>query len=237
MPIHIGTEFIVNLKGWILNPVHCIRCRHVYTYVTERSEPGGAFSRFSNDDAQAVARATATAQLALQLALEKSCDPVPCPECGTYQPNMVPHVKYQYRKGLRAAGTRVLLAAGGWFVLIVLAANWLDDWKWIVLAAAVVIGLGLFVVRWCLVWRLDPNSQPDVERRKEIGRQRVAAAAEWISVAGLDVDEQLGPKKSSAAVTMLQVGLATDGQAGAIRSSDRLKEKGNVDRFSEQGPG
>ena len=33
--------------------------------------------------------------------LEEGCDPVPCPKCGIFQPNMVPQVKAQYLAVLR----------------------------------------------------------------------------------------------------------------------------------------
>src|SRR5205807_3593511 len=101
LPIRVGTECTVNARGSVLMMVRCNRCQHVYAYELVRSEPGGSFSFLSLDNTGAAERATVIAQVALRRALEKGCDPVPCPECGTYQPNMVPQLQGEHRSALR----------------------------------------------------------------------------------------------------------------------------------------
>jgi hypothetical protein len=185
LPLYVWSEYTVNARGSILATVRCARCRHTYAYEMVRSEPGGGWEE---------ARARATAELALRGALEKGFDPVPCPECGTYQPNMLPQLQDQHRGELRAAGLLLLVIVGIWFVVDTLVANWLGldapDWlKWMVLATAVPAGLGLIAVRWYLGSRYDPNSQPDVELRKAIGRQR-SAGLETSPTARWDADNR-----------------------------------------------
>jgi hypothetical protein len=180
----LGNEYTAEARGSVLNTVRCVRCKHVYGYVMVRSEPGGAVSYGNNAGAEA--RARWVAGQALRGALAKGCDPVPCPECGTYQPNMLPQLRHTYRRELRRTGIRLLLAAGLLFALTrwvldleeAIVLNWVT---WMAWAAGSLAGVGLIGYRWYLGSRHDPNSQPDTERRKEIGRQRVAAAKRYIA--------------------------------------------------------
>jgi hypothetical protein len=208
--IRLGTEFIVTARGSVLNTVRCCRCHHVYGYELKRSEPGGVFSPFSADNARASERATAIAQLALKQSLEKGCDPVPCPECGTYQPTMLPQLRGQYLHALRTAGVVVLLALGVWWAVVALLAERLDwdvpAWvKTTVLATAAPLGAGLILLRWYLGSRYDPNGQPDVDRRKEIGRKRVAADALNFAAFRADEENAAPTQKSCEGVTAVQV--------------------------------
>jgi hypothetical protein len=197
MPIHSGTDVTVTVHGSVLMTVRCQRCQHVYVYEMFRSEPGGSFSLFSLDIEGAAARGTVIAEAALRRSLEKGCDPVPCPECGTYQPNMLPQVRHEYRRGVRTAGIRILLGAGLCLALTRWAADPLDEIGpgWIIcmaLLAATLAGAGLIAYRWYLGSRHDPNAQPDVERRKEIGRQRAAAAERYIPPRPTEEHQQPG---------------------------------------------
>jgi hypothetical protein len=167
LPIPVGREYLVDARASIFKVVTCARCQHGYTYEMVRSEPGGG-----PDDT----RARATAQSALRVALAKGCDPVPCPECGTYQPDMVRQLQNRHRSELFTAGALLLVVA------VVVLATHLFGWigrgwlRWAVLATTGFTGAGLIAVKSYLGSRYNPNVQPDVERRKQIGRQRVAAA-------------------------------------------------------------
>ena len=133
---------------------------------------------------------------------------------------MLPQLKGQHYSALRTAGVLILLAAGLWFAVAALAAEALDwvapAWvKWLVWATAGPVGIGLIVVRWYLGLRYDPNSQPDVERRREIGRQRVAADAQSFAAYRLDDDSPPVTQQSSEAVIGVQNGLPAAGIDGA----------------------
>jgi hypothetical protein len=192
LPIPVGREYLVDAWASIFKVVTCARCQHGYTYEMVRSEPGGG-----PDDT----RARATAQSSLRVALAKECDPVPCPECGTYQPDMLPRFRHEYRRDLRNAGIRILLAAGLCFALSRLVADPLDEivpvWiTWMAWVAASLAGAGLIMYRCYLGSRYDPNSQPDIERRKEIGRQRVAAAERSIALQRTEDNQQRETRNS-----------------------------------------
>jgi hypothetical protein len=225
MPIHIGTDVTVTVRGSVLMTVRCQRCQHVYFYEMFRSEPGGSFSLLSLDNEGAAAKGEAIAQVALRQSLEKGCDPVPCPECGTYQPNMLPQLRHEHRRDLRKAGVRILLAAGLCFALTRLVADPLDEivpnWiTWMAWAAASLAGAGLIVYRWYLGSRHDPNSRTDIEHRKEIGRQRVAEAERYIAPRRTEDNQQPGTRDSR--------GVRAEPSAAAVRPRD--------DSFSEFPP-
>ncbi len=114
----VGTDVTVTAHGSVLMTVRCTRCQHVYLYEMVRSEPGGAFSLLSLDNEGAAERGAVIAEVALRQSLEKGCDPVPCPECGTYQPNVLPQLRHEHRRELRKAGICILLAAGLCFAFI-----------------------------------------------------------------------------------------------------------------------
>ena len=173
LPIHVGTEYTVNARGSIFITVRCNRCLHVYSYEMVRSEPGGGFSILSLDNAAAQAKAQAIAELSLQRALEKGRDPVPCPACGTYQPDMVAQVKGQHLSGLDDAALLILTAAGIASAVVALTT---DLPAWMILVTAGPVGVALIALRRYLGSRHEPNCQSKTELRKEIGRQRVAAA-------------------------------------------------------------
>jgi hypothetical protein len=108
---------------------------------------------------------------------------------------------------------------GIWFAIVALAAEPLE-WdipnsaKWMVFATAAPIGAGLIVLRWYLGSRHDPNSQPDVARRKEIGRQRIADDAQSFSVSRPDEETAAAPI-SPEPVVGVQTGLPADGAGRA----------------------
>lgn len=205
LPLPIGSEYLVDARASIFKVVTCAGCQHGYTYEMVRSELGGG-----HDDT----RARMTAQSALRVALEKGCDPVPCPECGTYQPNMLPQLQHEFRRGLQKAGIRILLAAGLGFALTRLMADSLDEIvpksiSWMAWAAVSLAGVGLMVFRWYLGSQHDPNAQPDVERRKEIGRQRVAEAERRIALWPTLANQATGTSESQGIRT--EPGATADG--------------------------
>jgi hypothetical protein len=152
VPIHIGTEVTVTAHGSVLMTVRCKGCQHIYRYEMFRSEPGGSFSLFSLDNEGAAERGAVIANAALRRSLENGYDLVPCPECGTYQPNMLPELRWRYRSSLRTAGICILLVTGLWFAIVALAfdpeESVLPEWAtWMVWATAG-LGIGLIVFRW-----------------------------------------------------------------------------------------
>jgi hypothetical protein len=194
----------------------------------ERSEPGGGFSLLSLDNTRAAARANSIAEIALQRALEKERDPVPCPKCGTYQPEMVAQVKGQHLSGLDDAGLLILTAAGILFAVVALFTDWP---AWLILATAGPVGVGLLALRRYLGSRHDPNCPSKAELRKEIGRQRVAAAER--SAASLRAEENRRTENHSEQTEAVPTGRWVDSKAGIdcnpseqIAPADRPRDSG-----------
>jgi hypothetical protein len=102
--------------------------------------------------------------------LNGAIDPVPCPSCGCYQPDMVLHLKKKYCRWLGALGGVLLLTGPGVGGLALLAQSHQAE-----IAAGAgaggTLGALLLVCRWLLVRRYDPNAG-DKELRKQQGQAR-----------------------------------------------------------------
>lgn len=107
------------------------------------------------------------AETRLQRVLQLECDAIPCPQCGSYQPEMVRLLKRQHRSGLWLTGL-LLLAVGAAVcgVLFGLGVPW-----WPVAMVVPVGGLGMLLVRLGLVRRYDPNAPAGSDARKASGQQ------------------------------------------------------------------
>jgi hypothetical protein len=99
--------------------------------------------------------------------LQVECDPIPCPSCGGYQPDMIRLLKRRYCAGLRLAGFGLL--AIGTVACAVAFGIGLPAWP--VVAALPTAGLGLVLLRLGLVRRFDPHAPARTEARKAAGKQ------------------------------------------------------------------
>ena len=75
--------------GESLKQIHCAKCGRTYFYTIVRLGTGRGDSLYGTDDAGAQRRAQARAEAELQRPLEHDVEPVACPDCGWYQPEMV----------------------------------------------------------------------------------------------------------------------------------------------------
>src|SRR5687768_14080881 len=91
--IYVGTEWTVTRSGSVLKFVKCEQCNHDFAYWMRRKLESSSFSVLGLDNRGAVNRATEEAEYCLRRSLRRSCDPVPCPECGHYQPDMVEQIR------------------------------------------------------------------------------------------------------------------------------------------------
>ena len=67
----------------------CVGCSCVFEYVIQREAAGGGHSGFFLNNAGAAANAKMRAQANLERALNEAIEPVHCPACGIFQPDMV----------------------------------------------------------------------------------------------------------------------------------------------------
>ena len=79
--------------------VACGRCGCVYSYAMQREAMGTALDASASGEKAAVARARRKAKRKL----EREDDPVACPECGYFQPNMTRTVRRYYLSWMRPA--------------------------------------------------------------------------------------------------------------------------------------
>src|SRR5262249_10941078 len=99
--------------------------------------------------------------------LQFEYDPIPCPSCGHYHPEMTRLLKRRYLPALRLAGI-VLLALG---TVAFAAAFGFGVAAWPFVAALPATGLMLVLLWLGLVRRFDPNAADGVEARKAAGKQ------------------------------------------------------------------
>jgi len=91
--MYLGTDFTATAAGSVIKRVTCAQCNHEYCYEMARKVTGKSFSALglANQHSASAAEVRAAERLARSLA--NSCDPVPCPECGHYQPAMVERLR------------------------------------------------------------------------------------------------------------------------------------------------
>jgi hypothetical protein len=79
----------VTVSGSVTRRERCVRCSCDFYYKITREVAGGGHSPFLLDKAGAVASAKKRAHSNLDSALKEAIEPVHCPACGIYQPEMV----------------------------------------------------------------------------------------------------------------------------------------------------
>jgi hypothetical protein len=103
----------------------------------------------------------------LQKRLQLECDQIPCPECGSYQPDMVPLLQRRYQSGMRVLGM-ILIVVG---TLACAMAFGMGFRAWPVLAALPPAGLALICLRIGLARGFNPNHPSGSKARKAAGKQ------------------------------------------------------------------
>jgi len=107
--------------------------------------------------------------------LECGCEPVPCPECGLYQPAMVREARRRRLRWMSVMGRRLsFLMLGPIFVGVIVAVSGkippaIVTGYWVIVGPLGGLGLALWIGQKLLSNRYDPNAV-DVENRKRIGR-------------------------------------------------------------------
>jgi hypothetical protein len=174
MPIPIGNEYTAYSSGSVDKFVRCEKCGEEYVYALFRDVSARATSLLFADNVGASNRASDRAQGKLERALSQGVDPVPCPNCGYFQPDMVREAR---RRRLSWMGFRRLpLWLFGWvmgsFLLVIVngvaaRVGPLIKWEYFfsgLVAIGVVIVLLPFI-RLVIISRYDANDLNEDERR------------------------------------------------------------------------
>ena len=155
-------------KGSIIKFLRCEQCGKAYAYEMLRGADGENF-RLAN--------------MRLRSKLERSCDPVPCPDCGWYQQQMVHRLREKHLAWLQFLAQALVPISIG--VLVVFMSIAVDlsgnpgdrlSYIWYVLpllgfAVMLAAAAAMFILRKVLCDEYDPNVE-SVEARKRRGRAR-----------------------------------------------------------------
>ena len=95
MIVYVGRSYTSSRTGTAVRHVKCEKCGCDYCYRLFRRGSGAASSRYGLDNKGAQTRAENVAAKKLQKLLLYGVDPVPCPDCGYFQAEMVE--EYQSR--------------------------------------------------------------------------------------------------------------------------------------------
>jgi hypothetical protein len=159
------TRHTVQLTASIVKEVVCEKCRTQYFYAVQCTESGLGTTVYGIDEQGAQDRARRSAGAKLENALNCAIDLVPCPNCGTYPPDMVNLLKNAHMKWMALLGWLLVVVAP-----VLLVASLAG--KPVLALASIAIGLaglGLIMGRRMSAARYDPNAG-DAEERKQIGR-------------------------------------------------------------------
>jgi hypothetical protein len=180
IPIPIGYEYRCTVRGGTYQIVQCERCRHVYVYLMTRTGMGWAANiLFSNPEAESSAGTTALVEL--QKKLHRDSDAVPCPECGTYQTEMVEALRLERCRKLTLAAKVTLVTA---LILAMLCAVYLMlqlQIAWLFGSLAVVLAWGGGVLVCIARYQLqayDPN-KTELQERLRIGGKAAVSLDEF----------------------------------------------------------
>jgi len=177
--MHISwTEYTASMSGHAIKQETCQQCQAEYVYVIERSATGQATTVYGIDAEGTRNRSQTRAQEKLERYLADDFDIVPCPSCGTYQPQMVASLQRSHHIGMFLLGALLLLLA---FIALVIAGVLMlmsnppyGSGIWAVIGSAVVmviVGVGLILTRNALAAKFDPNAG-DPEERKTFAQSR-----------------------------------------------------------------
>jgi hypothetical protein len=183
--VFIGTDYTTTKQGSIAKFVCCEACSHEYVYILSRKSVGKALSVLGLHDGEAATRSERNAESALRERLEKGCDPVPCPQCGWYQPPMVVRVRQLRLRWMKDAA---FVLAGLWVVVgffllygrmkIVASGEGLLAYFGVVVLACFAWA-AVYAIRMALNANYNPNEEA-VEKRLEIGKKRATSKAEFL---------------------------------------------------------
>jgi hypothetical protein len=164
IPIPTGTRYVATLKGGTWKFVTCEKCRQPYAYLLVLEATGQGHNTLFLDAEGAAQQAREQAIQNYEAKSRNCVLPVPCPQCGFYQPDMVAQLK---DKG----SINALQVAGAVLVLLSFAPlAFKAAYAWVVTLVLAVLGVVVLALGYVVAFRFDPNAG-DPEPRKAIGRQ------------------------------------------------------------------
>lgn len=202
IPIPIATEWVATARGTFWKVVSCSHCQQRYAFPLELETTGTDVGSPLSLDIEGASRAQARAEENLSTLARNVVLPVPCPNCGCYQPDMVDR--------LREEGTSNTPVIVGLIVAVLslIPLAFRVPYIWVATAAGVSVGLGLIGYADWAGARWDPNAG-DPEPRKVRGRKRAVWGEQLDRL--LVTDLGAGPSSTAHEVG----GQAADAEPGA----------------------
>lgn len=162
--IYFQKRFTAHVSGTIVRQVTCERCSFAFEYDITRTAAGYGISPYGVNDDGAARRAANHAERNLAELLAHAADPVPCPECGWLQADMVQESRARQWGTLRAVAISILFMSLLSMVLgamLLLGSNSLaDEWRTLFLwtGTPAAIAAALLIIRWLCVKAINPNA-------------------------------------------------------------------------------
>lgn len=164
IPIPISTKHVAAVQGAVWKFVSCAHCEQRYAYLLELEATGEDHDPLFLDGEGSAERARAKAEQNLVQKSRNVVLPIPCPNCGTYQDDMLRQMKEEVSiNSLQITG--FVIAA---LSLVPLAVG--IPYIWILTIALAVLGVALLAYGYVVAFRFDANTG-DPEPRKRLGRR------------------------------------------------------------------
>lgn len=213
IPIPYSTRWVAKANGTVWKVVTCSHCQQRYGFQLELETTGQVVGAPLSMDADGARQAQARAQENLAKMGRNVVIPLPCPNCGCYQPDMV--------EVLRSEGTSNAPVKVGLLVIVVslIPLAFSVPYNWVATVVGVAVGFGLIGYGDWAAARWDPNAGPP-EKRKALGRKRAVWGEELdeLLAAGRDADVQLAAPAAEGPAPDAQIAFVFfENQAPAAR--------------------
>jgi hypothetical protein len=93
---YIGRTYTITVSGAVSTRARCGHCSTAFEYNIRRNGMGNGHSPFLLNNSGAKRTAERRARMALERALAEAVEPVHCPTCGMYQPEMVRELERRF---------------------------------------------------------------------------------------------------------------------------------------------
>ena len=165
IPIPVGARYEATARRTVWKVLACSHCRKHYAFQLELETTGTEIASPLEPSDEAHRRAMANAEENLSKMAQNVVLPVPCPNCGCYQDDMVDRLKSEGTSNTPVIAGLIIAVLS----LIPLAFN--IPFNWVATAVGVCAGLGLIGYADWSTARWDPNAG-NPEQRKTLGRKR-----------------------------------------------------------------
>jgi len=163
IPIPIGAKNVAAIRGTTWKFVSCEHCQERFAYQLELVGRGEDHDLLFLDSEASAGRAQAKAEQNLLLKSKNVVLPVPCPNCGMYQDDMLEILRDEMSMNwLQFVGCVIVLLSFG-----LLVRDYPDNWVPAVILAS--IGSAVLTYGYVVASRVDLNGG-DPEPRKALGR-------------------------------------------------------------------